>query len=192
MPPRAKFTRDQITAVALDLICKEGKEALTARNLAKALHSSVCPIFTVFSHMDEVYKETIKAAKARYNDYIKKGLQEPLPFKGVGTQYILFAMEEPKLFQLLFMSEQTQHTSLDNILALIDESYKDILHSVQISYDLSKEDAKQLYLHLWIYTHGIASLCATHTCAFTAKEISERMSEVFKSLVKEYKGGSIA
>lgn len=27
-------------------------------------------------------------------------------FKGVGTDHIRFAMEEPKLFQLLFMVEQ--------------------------------------------------------------------------------------
>lgn len=190
MPPRAKFTGKQITDAALDILRKEGKDALTARNLANRLSCSPCPIFTVFETMDEVFQEAIKAAKAMYHDYIAIGLEEELPFKGVGTQYILFAIQEPRLFQLLFMSEQTQKPGLNDILSLIDESYEEILASVQNSYDLSETEAKRLYLHLWIYTHGIASLCATHTCTFTSAEISEMMSEVCISLIKKYKGGN--
>ena len=40
----------------------------------------------------------IKSAKALYKEYVNKGLTTEPPFKGVGTQYILFAVNEPKLF----------------------------------------------------------------------------------------------
>lgn len=189
MPPKCKFSREEIIQAALDLTRTEGINALTARALGTKLGSSPKPIFTVFENMEAVQAEVQKAAKALYAAYIHVGLQQQLPFKGVGTQYILFAIQEPKLFQLLFMSEQSQKPSVAGILPVIDESYDQILLSVQNGYGLDQKDAENLYRHLWIYTHGIAVLCATNMCLFTAEEISRMMSEVFVGLLKEIKGG---
>lgn len=189
MPPKCKFSREEIIQAALDLTRTEGINALTARALGTKLGSSPKPIFTVFENMEAVQAQVQKAAKALYAAYIHVGLQQQLPFKGVGTQYILFAIQEPKLFQLLFMSEQPQKPSVAGILPVIDESYDQILLSVQNGYGLDQKDAENLYRHLWIYTHGIAVLCATNMCLFTAEEISRMMSEVFVGLLKEIKGG---
>ena len=187
MPPKCKFTKEEIVKAALDLTRAEGIDALTARALGAKLGSSPKPIFTVFENMEEVQAEVRKAAKALYAGYIRAGLHQELAFKGVGTQYILFAIEEPKLFQMLFMSEQPQKPSVGGILPLIDESYEQILQSVQSGYGLGGKDAENLYRHLWIYTYGIAVLCATNMCSFTAEEISGMMTEVCRSLLKEIK-----
>ena len=175
MPPKCKFTRE------------EGINALTTRALGTKLGSSPKPIFTVFENMEEVQSEVQKAAKALYAEYIRVGLHQELAFKGVGTQYILFAIKEPKLFQLLFMSEQPQKPSVAGILPIIDENYDQILQSVQSGYGLGEKDAENLYRHLRIYTHGIAVLCATNMCSFTAEEINDMMTEVRRSLLKEIK-----
>ena len=66
MPPKAKFTKQQITDAALQIVREEGVEKLTSRNLGKKLGSSACPIFTVFSSMEEVEKAMVEAAKAIY------------------------------------------------------------------------------------------------------------------------------
>lgn len=188
MPPKAKFTKQQIAEAGLDIIRNEGMENLTARALGKRLGSSACPIFTVFENMEEVQAEINKAARAVYSEYVKKGLEEELAFKGVGTQYIMFAIKEPRLFQLLFMSEQFQQPSVSNVLPVIDDNYEAILLSVQNCYNLSKEKSERLYKHLWIYTHGIAVLCATNMCTFAADEIANMISEVFKGTLKEIIG----
>ncbi len=192
MPPKCKFTQEEIIRAALDLARKEGFNALTARGLGAELGSSPKPIFTIFENMEAVQVEVKKAAKALYAEYIQVGLHQELAFKGVGTQYILFAIKEPKLFQLLFMSEQPQKPSVAGILPVIDESYDQILQSVQNGYGLGEKDAENLYRHLWIYTHGIAVLCATNMCSFTAGEISGMMTEVCRSLLKEIKGDKTA
>ena len=126
----------------------------------------------------------INAAKALYREYVQKGLAETPAFKGVGTQYILFSINEPKLFQLLFMTEHGQVPELSNVLPQIDDSYEQILLSVQKGYGVDQGFAEKLYRHLWIYTHGIAALCATGMCRFTGEEISGMMTEVFVSLLK--------
>lgn len=189
MPPKAKFTRDEIIEASLAIVKTEGFKALTARALGAKLGSSARPIFTVFDSMEEVQQAVIDEAKRIYKQYVKCGLKEKLPFKGVGRQYILFAMEEPKLFQLLFMKEQELVPNLSGVLPLIEESYDDILYSIQSSYALDEEKSKRLYYHLWIYTHGIASLCATKMCCFTAEEINTMMTDVFVSLLKNMKAG---
>ena len=191
MPPKCKFTREEIIQAALDIARTEGIASINARALGAKLGSSSKPIFSVFENMEEVLTEVQKAAKALYAEYVQVGLNQELAFKGVGTQYILFAIKEPKLFQLLFMSEQSQKPSVSGILPIIDESYEQILLSVQNGYDLDKENSERLYRHLWIYTHGIAVLCATNMCLFTAEEISGMMTEVCRSLIKEIKGGAI-
>lgn len=187
MPPKAKFTKAQITEAAFGILREEGMENLTARALGTKLGSSACPIFTAFANMEEVQQSAVSAAKALYKEYVEKGLSETPAFKGVGMQYIQFAVNEPKLFQLLFMTEQTEMPDLNNVLPLIDQSYADILASITDGYGVSEADAERLYRHLWIYTHGIASLCATKMCRFTEAELGGMLTEVFVSLLKKCK-----
>lgn len=190
MPPKAKFTREEIIAAALSIVREEGFAALTARALGQKLGSSARPIFTIFQSMDEVCREVVAAAKRLYAEYVEEGLgQKEIPaFKGVGMQYIRFALAEPKLFQVLFMSEQAQKPAVGEILPVIEEHYQQIIDSVQSCYSLNREDAKWLYRHLWIYSHGIAVLCATNMCTFTPGEIGTMLTDVFTAMLKEMKG----
>lgn len=187
MPPKAKFTREEIIEAALEIVREKGIEAITARELGAKLNSSARPIFTVFQNMDEVLEEVKQKAKEVYNQYVQEGLQQTPAFKGVGTAYIRFAIVEAKLFQLLFMTEQQKTDSIKDVLMLIDESYEEILWSVEESNQLSREDAQRLYQHLWIYTHGIATLCATGMYQFSGSEISEMISDVFSGLLQKIK-----
>ncbi|MCM1388486.1 MAG: TetR/AcrR family transcriptional regulator [Bacillus sp. (in: Bacteria)] len=189
MPPKAKFTREEIVAAALKITREKGIEAVTAREIGKTLNSSARPIFTVFQNMEEVLQALIEEAKAVYKSYIEEGLQEEIAFKGVGMAYIKFAIKQDKLFQLLFMKEREQGRTEDigHVLPVIDDNFETIIQSVITSYALGREDALRLYQNIWIYTHGIATLCATKVCRFTPEEISERETEVFTGLLKKLK-----
>jgi hypothetical protein len=184
MPPKPKFTTEELITTAFNLVRAEGMSALTARTLGMKLNSSARPIFTVFQNMEELHQEVIKAAKRLYASYIQKGLTQSIAFRGVGSQYIQFAINEPKLFQLLFMEEQAEVPTLSGVLPLIDESYDLILASIQDGYGVDEASAQNLYQHLWIYTHGIATLCATKMCRFTEEELQRMMTDIFISLLK--------
>lgn len=189
MPPKAKFSREEIIAVAFDIVKVEGIQGLSARALGTKLGSSARPIFTLFSNMEEVQQAVIEEAKKLYTKYIEKGLLEDIAFRGVGIYYVLFAIEEPKLFQLLFMAEKKEIPRLSGILPLIDDNYERILLSIEKDFGLEGEDAKMIYHHLWIYTHGIATLCATKMCYFTRDEVEVMTGEVCKSLLINMKAG---
>ncbi len=85
------------------------------------------------------------------------------------------------------MTEQPQIPDFSGVLPLIEESYEEILLSIQKDYGMSRPLAEKLYHHLWIYTHGIATLCATKMCRFTGEEISSMITEVCMSILKNIK-----
>lgn len=186
MPPKAKFTKEEVVAAALAILRGRGIGAVTAREIGAKLNSSARPIFTLFENMDEVLSETKKAARAVYNGYVKQGLDERPAFRGVGKAYIRFATEEPELFRLLFMGKN--HADLSGVLPSIDENYSMILRSITEGYAVSETAAQSLYRHLWIYSHGIATLCASSSCSFSPSEISGLLTDVFTALLKNIGG----
>ena len=76
MPPKSKFTREEIINAALMIATEKDISSVTARAIGEKLNSSARPIFTVFKSMEEVTAEVKKAAKTIYNEYIKEVLKE--------------------------------------------------------------------------------------------------------------------
>lgn len=189
MPPRAKFTKKEIVDAGLTILRESGITAVTAREIGRYLGSSSRPIFTVFENMGEVLDGIEDRAREIYSDYVHQGLQQNLAFRGVGQAYISFAMNEPQLFRLLFMRKLPDDMVLGKILPEIDDKYPSIVKSITDQYPVTNEDAVILYRHLWIYSHGIAVLCATSMCRFTEQEISDMLTAVFKALLFERLAG---
>ena len=187
MPPKAKFTKEEIVAAALRVVESEGIEALTARTLASELGSSPRPIFTVFDGMDDVVEEVNKRANVIYGDYVKNGLEERLAFRGVGLAYIRFARERPRLFRLLFMQERKERPNVESVLRGIEEHYEQIMASIVDEYHINTEKAEELYLNLWIFSHGIAVMTVTEVCKFDEEQISHMLTQVFKALLIKIK-----
>lgn len=185
MPPKIKFTKEQIVSYATQLVREEGMAALTARALAERLKCSVVPIFSAFENMDELRTEVIRRAKALYHGYINEGLKQDLPFKGAGLKYIEFARKEANLFRVLFMSGFS--VGLDKFM-LLDENNAAIVGALINYWSLDEATAVALHKDIMIYTHGIAALCATNSCAFSDEEISERLTFAFMSMLKQVKG----
>ena len=183
MPPKAKFNRNEIIDTALCITREQGIEAVTARELGNRLGSSARPIFTVFNSMDEVKELVILKSKELYGQYVEEGLNQETAFKGVGIAYIRFAIEQPKLFQLLFMMPVEGNKDISMILPVIDDNYDKILKSVQEPYCLEKQAAENIYQHLWTYTHGIATMIATETAQFSEDKIQQMLTDVYRGLI---------
>ena len=70
MPPKAKFTKEEIVDSALMIVERSGLEFLTARSLGVELGSSSRPIFTVFKGMEQVIEAVKAKVKEIYGDYV--------------------------------------------------------------------------------------------------------------------------
>ena len=189
MPPKAKFTKEQITKAALGVVSEKGVQALTAKELGAALGTSTTPIFTVFNSMQEVQDAVMLAAMERFEEYAHKAAHLGPVFKQVGMQMILFAKEEPKLYQLIFMSSISEAQTFDDIYAHLGSVADECLDVLQKDYDLSKDNAKTLFEHVWIHTFGIGALCATGVCDFSHEQIAEMLTQDFTAMMMLMKSG---
>ena len=186
MPPKFKFTREQIIEAALNVTRKNGITGLTARGLAAELGSSAKPIFGLFQNMEEVQKEVIAAANILYQSYIQKGMADSKypPYKASGIAYIQFAKEEKELFKLLFMRDRTDEK--------IEEDRKEIrplLNIIMKNLGVSEDEAYFFHLESWLYVHGIATMVATNYLEWDIEFINKALTDAYEGLKHRYTGG---
>lgn len=191
MPPKPRFTREEVVEAALALVSEEGIESLTARELAKRLGTSAQPIFTVFADMDEVHDEVHNAARQRMRTFLGQATGFTPAFKQAGMQAIRFAIEEPKLFQMLMMTESEVPESFDEMFAKRGGDASDLINFMMKSYGISRDEATALFQHAWIYTFGISVLCATKMCTFTEEELLQKVGVDFQAMMMYIKSGHL-
>lgn len=190
MPPKAKYTREEIVQIALELVAEKGIGALNARNLGAALGTSTRPVFTAFKNMNELTEEVKTAAMHRFDEYAKNDPETGVPaFKNVGLQMILFATEQPKLFQLLYMTENEQSVSFDNLLDRLGGTSQKCIDFIMRDYGLTLEEAKLLFRSVWMFTFGIGVLIASKVCRYDEDEVSAMLSQQFRSVMVLIKSG---
>jgi len=108
VPPRVRYTPDRILDAALSLTQREGLASVTARQVAAELGSSIAPVFTHFSTMDELHERLIERITARFIASTEAPTHaDPLMAAGLGMLH--FAAEEPRLYEALFLSRHPWH-----------------------------------------------------------------------------------
>lgn len=129
--------------------------------------------------MQDLYLNIEIKANEIYSTYIDQGLKHKYPFMGVGLQFTQFAMDEPQLYRLLFMTKQGEQ--IDSIQAFLmnDENYQLILDALKQSYQIADEEAKWLYKHSFVYVYGLASLHITGLVSFHIEDVYHMLNEMF-------------
>lgn len=186
MPPRFKFTREEIITAALEITRKNGIAGLTARGLAAELGSSAKPVFGLFQNMEEVQNEVIRAAGRLYQSYIRRGMEGDKypPYKASGMAYIQFAKEEKELFKLLFMRDRTGEKIEEN-----REEIRPLLDLIMKNLRISEEEALLFHMELWLYVHGIATMIATNYLEWDIAFIEKALTDAYIGLKYRYTGG---
>lgn len=183
MPPKFKFTRDEMINAALNITRRYGLSGLTARALAAELDCSVKPVFGLFKNMEEVQQEVISSANKLYQSYLQEDMAKGKypPYKASGMAYIRFAKEERELFKLLFMRDRRQEKIEEN-----REEIRPLLDLIKQNLGLGEEDAYLFHLEQWIYVHGIATMIATSYLDWDDEFVSRVLTDAYLGLKHRY------
>lgn len=186
MPPKFKFTRDEITNAALNVTRKNGISGLTARVLAAELGCSVKPIFGLFKNMEEVGQEVFIASDLLYQNYLREDMAKGKysPYKASGMAYIRFAKEERELFKLLFMRDRSREKIEEN-----KEEIRPLMQLIQQNLGISEDEAYLFHLEMWLYVHGIATMIATSYLDWDDEFISRVLTDAYMGLKYRYTEG---
>lgn len=180
MPPILKYNKESIVDVAYDIAKLEGMDFINARRIAKELNCSVQPIFHNFANMEELKKAVYNKIYETYLSYMNSGKNKEKAYKEMGLSYIRFASDYPEFFKILFM----QKTNLDaENFIMADNEGDDVIKSGQELTGLDYESQKKFHVKVWIFTHGIACLVATHTIKISDAEINELLGNTVKEML---------
>lgn len=189
MPARKKIGKEDIIDACLDIIRKDGMDALNARKIAKALGCSTQPLFYYYENMDEIKNEVLQEISKLFNQALLKSNYDQPVYKDIGVNYIHFASNEPEFFKIMFQSKMNKE--MFDFIDLTGSSSQ-IFETISKQTGLSLENAKQFHLKMWLYVNGIASLVAHQTIEFSDDEIDYLLKEQYMSLlVYEVKKGNI-
>jgi len=188
MPPKAKITKEMILNTVLDITREYGFESVNARCISSRLQCSTRPVFTCFENMDELKKEFLEYAYGFYSQYAEEysRTEHINPCLVLPVSYIEFAKEEPNLFRLLFISH------MDLNMAEPGDFYKEAGNEKRetiFSYTIGiePERAKEIFIDLFLYSHGIAVLAAAQKITLDRKRIEKMTANMLTALVRQEK-----
>lgn len=188
MPPKPKITKEMILETVLEITRKTGFETVNARNIANQLECSTRPIFTCYKNMDELKHDFLNFAFDFYSQYVdnyshttNKTTCLVLPLS-----YIEFAKEETHIFKLLFISDMDLNmTEEKDFYKEIGNEKKAKIFSDTIGIEL--EQAKLIFLDLFLYSHGLAVLVATKKITLNKSTIEKMITDLLIALVRQEK-----
>ncbi len=186
MPPKNKYTREEVIQAALEIVRSQGIKALTARSLAQGLGTSTKPIFGLFENMQQVQNAVLEAANAIYQRQINAAMksgQYP-PYKASGMGYIRFAKEEPHLFKWLFMRDRTGESTEEK-----GEELRPILEVIQNNLGIPEEQAYLFHREMWLGVHGIATMIATGYLDWDMEFVSNALTDLYQGLRYRFQEG---
>lgn len=183
MPPKIKITKEEIINTAVDIVRKNGAQAMNARTIASVLNCSTQPVFSNFSTMDELRLAVVEKADALCQEYMQREVERgefPL-YKANGMAYIRFAKEEKELFKLLYMRDRSGETIPEE--TDVDNKMEAIVHN---NTGLNGADTKLFHLEMWAYVHGIATMFATSYLDLDWELVSKMLTDSYQGLRKQY------
>ena len=182
MPAKAKVTRDMIVDAAFAVARETGAENISARTVSERLHCSTQPIMYHFATIEEL-KRTVYAKADHYHSEYLMDLKNPPKgvMLGIGLNYIRFAIEEPHLFRFLF---QSNFFSGKTLLELIDaEELAPVLSAIQGALRISTEQAKKVFLTIFLFAHGYASIIANNSLTYSEEIIHSHLEQAYRGAI---------
>ena len=183
--PKQKITKEMILTAAFHILRAQGHEAVNARSIARQAGCSVQPIYSCYSNMTELMQELFSYTQKYLTAYVEKNADKTYYFASIGRCHIGFAREEKHLFCFLFLSKYMYVNSLEGIYRQC--ARQDVTKNIMETLSISEADAKRLYMHMMLYTHGIASMIATGAADIPNEEIQGLTDSAFHAFLNQIK-----
>ena len=182
MPAKAKVTKEMIIDAAFAIARETGAENINARTVSERLHCSTQPVMYHFSTIEELKRTVYAKADLYHSEYLMNMKKSPKGAAlGIGMNYIRFAIEEPYLFRFLFQSDFFNGSTL---LELIDaEELTPVLSAMQKVLGVSMEQTKKVFLTVFLFAHGYASIIANNSLKYDEELIRSQLDRAYRGAI---------
>jgi len=151
----------ELVLQAIQLLESEGLEALSLRRVAKETGVSQAAPYSHFKDKKALMSAVAIEGYRRFELKMRKGTERESHYIiGLGMGYVMFALENPALFSLMFSGERVNFTEVDNNSHAFSTSYALLLNAVKEDplVQFGKEKPEFDSMFLWSLVHGLAKL----------------------------------
>ncbi len=179
MPPKKKFSKQQIVDAAFDIARIEGIDNITIRKVAEKLGSSIAPIYVNFKDVDELTEEVVNKIFVVSQQLLQEE-NSGNPFRDIGVASIRFAKHYSVLFKDLVMNQNKFIKKLEQ------GSISDIIELMKQDADLksfTNEELQEILLKMKIFQTGLSIMVANELLPDKFNE--EKMIEILESTAND-------
>lgn len=155
MPPKVKFSREEIIDAAFAAAREKGFSGITAREVADRLNCSVAPIYVNFAAIDDLADAVLQRVFAISNELLAKQTS-PRIFENIGRASLAFAREYPVILRELIMNPAVHQSSREEQT----ETLVDALSEDPDIGKLSREERRRLLAKMQIFQTGLTVMTA--------------------------------
>ncbi len=158
--------REQILVHACDLYLTDGLDGFSMRKLARRVGVTAPALYRHYDGKEAVLIDVIGEAYKMFAQYLYRALAVPTPadrFRRAGEEYLDFALEHPKMYEMLFTSPDAfgQDELPEEIAAqacAIGQFWKDRVREAVDAGLLKAFDVEAISTTMWAHAHGLVTI----------------------------------
>ncbi len=184
--------REQILIAAKTLFLEKGVEKTSIRNIADLIEYSPGSIYHYFKDKNEIFHALHQGGFQQLMGKMEVLISIPNPMtrlKAMGSIYVEFALENPDMYDLMFIKE----APMDHVFNSNDEQWKEgygtfnflrntIKECIQADY-FQGHEVEALSFLVWSTVHGMVSLHIRRRCEVV---LAQRQGTIVKEGLHEF------
>ena len=155
MPYPSKTDRETILATAMDLVSRNGVNAVAIRSIATALNLAPNALYRYFSNLAALHDALAAESRRRLHHELQAVVEDKSPeeaIRGIARAYVQFARTQPNVFALTLMPSSAQEE--DD--AAHAQMWSFVLGHVAQIY--GEQRAPEAAVTIWAFLHGMTVL----------------------------------
>ena len=118
-----------------------------------------------------------------YKNFIEKIVDKNSYLYTTNYSYTLFALQEPNLFETLFMDDINKTKTIDDILKM--DVDMEIIESIPDQYKLSKKQSERLYRDVKFYAYGLSCQIVYNNLSLRKEDVGLLIKNIINNLRKQ-------
>ncbi len=181
--PKQRITKEMVVNTAFEIARSQGMEQVLVKNIADKMGCSVQPIYSYCRNMAGLRQDVARKAAQFIQAYLSARIDEKNFFRSTGSAYIQLAREEPHLFRIFILHPRSGISSLEDLYQA--EANPHMAEFIADALHISTAQARQLHLHMMIYTIGIGTIFSVTTPGISTDEICLQQEAAYQAFLAQ-------
>lgn len=178
MARKVQISKEVILQAALEMLIETGYSSINIKTLSQKIGCSTQPLVWHFQNMEGLRKALADYALIYANQKMCPKVEGAVnAFEQVGHAYIKIALDEPNLFQFVFLNGSGCYPMGSFQMLVEDADNAKLIQMIAGQFQISEQKAGEYLQNTLVYTHGLATFVATGVMRLSEEEMMKLINQ---------------